>query len=156
VAMRCNQLSDLAYMAGREIVSDTSNLYQAPSVRTWMGGSFQKSQHLFNMHLSLCGLSLRVIKILQPLPGKPVQAFSNRFRWNPNFRYQFFDSKTVEKTQYDFAPLNSPDTGGSADRDILQSDLRVSSFDDYTDLLSQLLIRQPLFRRLTIFGYQPA
>jgi hypothetical protein len=107
------------------------------------------------MHLSLCGLSLRVIKILQPLRSKPVQAFNDRFRWNPNFRYQFLDTKTVEEAQYDFAPLNPPDTGGPADRKILQPVHGVSGFNDYTDLLSQLLIRQPPLRRLTIFGYQP-
>jgi hypothetical protein len=154
MAMRFYQLSDLAYMASREIMPDISNLYQAPLFRTWIGGNFQKSQHLFNMRLSQCGLSLRVIKIFQPLLGKTVQAFNDRFRWNPDFCHQLLDSKTVEETQYDFAPFNPPDTGGSADRNMLQSVQGVSGFNDHTDLSSQLFIRQPLFR-LTIFGYQP-
>jgi hypothetical protein len=50
-------------MPGRKIMPDISNLYLAALFRAWIWKGFQKSQHFFNKHLSLGGLSLRVIKI---------------------------------------------------------------------------------------------
>jgi hypothetical protein len=61
------------------------------------------------------------------------------------------DPKTIEETLYNFAPLNPPNTGVSADRKILQPVHGVSGFNDYTNFLPQFFYPATTFQALDHF-----